>query len=220
MAMTGGDDVTRCLTIIKEMSDAVADARKALVNSEACVVNRHYLLDRLDQLEALLPDAVRQAEQLIREDAQLRAKTAQDCNEALSAAQAKAQQMLSDADRQVQAAGQEVQKAQQEAQRVQQEAQRRAQEEGGRMIAQAQQEAAAIRAKAEQDRNELVSKENVYRVAAVEAEEMRENARKELGQIRQNAFDYLDNVMAEVDRCLSGMVSEVRMERGELNNHR
>ena len=30
MAMTGGDDVSRCLTIIKEMSDAVADARKAL----------------------------------------------------------------------------------------------------------------------------------------------------------------------------------------------
>ena len=47
-----------------------------------------------------------------------------------------------------------------------------------------------------------------------------ENARKELGQIRQNTFDYLDNVMAEVDRCLSGMVGEVRMERGELNNHR
>ena len=33
MAITGGDDVARCLTIIKEMSDAVADARKALVNS-------------------------------------------------------------------------------------------------------------------------------------------------------------------------------------------
>ena len=220
MAITGGDDVARCLTIIKEMSDAVADARKALVNSEACVVNRHYLLDRLDQLGALLPDAVRQAEQLIREDAQLRAKTAQDCSEALNAAQAKAQQMLSDADRQVQSAAQEVQKAQQEAQRVQQEAQRRGQEEAQRIVRQAEQNAAMIRAKAEEECREKVSQENVYRMAAVEADEMRDATRKELAQIRQNTFDYLDNVMAEVDRCLSGMVGEVRMERGELNNHR
>ena len=54
----------------------------------------------------------------------------------------------------------------------------------------------------------------------VEAEELRESTRKELSQIRQNTFDYLDNVMGEVDRCLSGLVSDIRLERGELNNHR
>lgn len=215
-----GSSVEQCLTIIREMSDTVESARKTLINADACVVSRSLLQERLDQLRDLLPDAMNEAERILREDAAIRAQTAQDCSEALTNAQNRAKQMIADAQNQVAQAQAEVKKAGETAQRTVQEAQQRAQDEANRMIQQANQEAAAIRAKAEQERNELVSHENVYRVATVEAEELRESTRKELLQIRQNTFDYLDNVMGEVDRCLSSLSNDIRMERNELNNHR
>ena len=57
-------------------------------------------------------------------------------------------------------------------------------------------------------------------MAAVEADEMRDATRKELAQIRQNTFDYLDNVMGQVDRYLGDVVNDMRLERAELNKHR
>lgn len=215
-----GSSVEQCLAIIRELTETVDTARKTLINSDACVVSRSLLQERLSQLENLLPDAILQAEGIIREDAAIRAKTAQDCSEALTDAQNRAKQMIGEAQDQVAQAQAEVRKAGETAQRTVQEAQQRAQDEGNRMIQQANQEAAAIIAKAEKDRDELVSHENVYRVATVEAEELRENTRKELMQIRQNTFDYLDNVMGEVDRCLNSLSNDIRMERTELNNHR
>ena len=215
-----GSSVEQCLAIVRELTETVDTARKTLINSDACVVSRSLLQERLAQLDQLLPDALRQAEGIIREDAAIRAQTAQDCSEALNNAQNRAKQMIADAQNQVAQAQAEVQKAGETAQRTVQEAQQRAQDEANRMIQQANQEAAAIRAKAEQDRDELVSHENVYRVATVEAEELRESTRKELMQVRQNTFDYLDNVMGEVDRCLNSLSNDIRMERTELNNHR
>lgn len=215
-----GSSVEQCLALINELDDAVENARKTLINAEACVINRKYLQDHLEMLKGLLPDALEQAESIIKEDAAIRAQTAQDCSEALTNAQNRAKQMIADAQNQVAQAQNEVKKATDAAQRTVQEAQQRAQDEASRIVQQANQEAAAIHAKAEQERNELVSHENVYRVATVEAEELRESTRKELLQIRQNTFDYLDNVMGEVDRCLSSLSNDIRMERNELNNHR
>lgn len=215
-----GSSVEQCLALINELDDAVENARKTLINAEACVINRKYLQDHLEMLKGLLPDALEQAESIIKEDAAIRAQTAQDCSEALTNAQNRAKQMIADAQNQVAQAQNEVKKATDAAQRTVQEAQQRAQDEANRIVQQANQEAATIHAKAEQERNELVSHENVYRVATVEAEELRESTRKELMQIRQNTFDYLDNVMGEVDRCLSSLSNDIRMERNELNNHR
>ncbi|MBP3636365.1 MAG: hypothetical protein J6K13_02265 [Clostridia bacterium] len=215
-----GSSVEQCLALINELDDAVENARKTLINAEACVINRKYLQDHLEMLKGLLPDALEQAESIIKEDAAIRAQTAQDCSEALTNAQNRAKQMIADAQNQVAQAQNEVKKATDAAQRTVQEAQQRAQDEASRIVQQANQEATAIHAKAEQERNELVSHENVYRVATVEAEELRESTRKELLQIRQNTFDYLDNVMGEVDRCLSSLSNDIRMERNELNNHR
>lgn len=220
MAMNDGGNVEMCMTLIREMSDAVENARKAFMNGDACVISRSYLHEKLDMLMDLLPEALPQAEAILREEAQIRSRTDQECNVQLNKAQAQAQQILHDAQQQAMAIQNDAQIAMTNAERQVQDAQRRAQEEGSRIIQQYNQEAAAIRAKAEADRDELISKENVYRMAMVEADEMRESTRKELGQLRQNTFDYLDHVMGEVDRCLSGLVSDIRLERGELNNHR
>lgn len=215
-----GSSVEQCMAIIREMTDVVDTARKTLINADTCVVSRSLLQERLSMLEDLLPDAVKQAEGILKEEASLRAKAAQDCNEALTNAQNRAKQMIADAQGQVSQAQLEVKKAGETAQRTVAEAKMQAQDEVNRLIQQANQEAAAIRAKAEQERNELVSHENVYRVATVEAEELRENTRKELMQIRQSTFDYLDGVMGEVDRCLNSLSNSIRIERNDLNNHR
>ena len=220
MAIRGSGSVDQCLAIVLELKDAVKTARKTFINSDACIISRSLLEQRLEELDVLLPEAIRQAEVIIQEDAAIRAQTAQDCSEALNGAQERARQMIADAQNQVNQAQMEVKKANDAAQRTVQEASQRAQDETARLIQQANQEAAAIRAKAEQDRDELVCQENVYRVATVEAEEIRESTRKELLQIRQNTFDYLDNVMGEVDRCLNSLSNDIRMERNELNNHR
>ena len=46
MAVKDNGAVETCLNLIREMSDAVKDARRAFMNSDACVVSRSYLDDR------------------------------------------------------------------------------------------------------------------------------------------------------------------------------
>lgn len=212
--------VEQCRAIIRELNDMVDTARKAFINADACVLSRRTMMDRLAQLDECLPDALRQAERILQEDAAMRAKTARECNEALTDAQTRAKQMLADAQNQAAQIQRETQAANEAAQRAVQEAQQRAQEEGNRILQQVNQEAAAIRAQAERDRDQLVSQETVYQKAMVEAEELRERTSAEMATIRHNTFDYLDGVLGRVDQCLVTLTNEVRGERGDLNNHR
>ena len=220
MAVKDSGNVEVCMNMILELDDLVRGARRAFINGDACVINRSEMRDRLDRLLNSLPDALNEAEGIIREVQQVRAQTDRECNEMLSKAQAQAQQMVSEAQQAAQRAGVEAQQAAQQAERTTQEAIRRGQEEAQRIVRQAEQNAAMIRAKAEEECREKVSQENVYRMAAVEADEMRDATRKELAQIRQNTFDYLDNVMGQVDRYLGDVVNDMRLERAELNKHR
>jgi len=58
------------------------------------------------------------------------------------------------------------------------------------------------------------------RRARAAAGEVTADAQAEMARLRQMTFDYLDNVMEHIDRSLSDSLSELRMERNELNNHR
>lgn len=215
-----GSSVEQFRVIIRELNDMVDSARRTFINADTCVLSRRLLQDRLAQLEDSMPDALHQAENILQEDAALRAKTAKDCSDALNDAQTKARQMLADAQSQAAQLQQEAKAANDAAQRAMQEAQQRAQEEGNRILQQANQEANIIRAQAEHDRDQLVSQESVFQRAMVEAEEMRESTNAELTRIRQNTFDYLDGVLGRVDQCLVTLTNEVRGQRGELNDHR
>ena len=62
-----GSSVEQCLALINELDDAVENARKTLINAEACVINRKYLQDHLEMLKGLLPDALEQAESIIQD---------------------------------------------------------------------------------------------------------------------------------------------------------
>ena len=220
MAVREMGSVEACMTIIQELLDSVEGARRAFINSDACVINRSYLKDRLERLTNSLPAAVMEAEGIIREVNQVRASTDRECNDMLTQAQAQAQQMVAEAQTTLQRAQSEAQQTTQQAERTAQDSIRRGNEEAQRITRQAEQNAAAMRAQAEEECREKVSQENVYRMAMVEADEMRDTTRKELAQIRQNTFDYLDNVIGQVDRYLGEMMNDVRMERAELNNHR
>ncbi|MGN1020737.1 MAG: hypothetical protein ACI4O7_10215 [Aristaeellaceae bacterium] len=220
MAVRDSGNVEICMNMLRELDELVRGARRAFINGDACVINRGEMRDRLDRLLGSLPDALNEAEGIIREVQQVRAQTDRECNEMLSKAQAQAQQMVGEAQQAVQRANAEAQQAAQQAERTTQEAVRRGQEEAQRIIRQAEQNAAMLRAKAEEESREKVSQENVYRMAAVEADEMRDATRKELTQIRQKTFDYLDNVMGQVDRYMGDVINDMRLERAELNKHR
>lgn len=220
MAINGRDSVDQCMTILRELEDGVKGARKGFINGDSCVISRRYLEEKIEQMHANLPDALRQAETMLREESQIRAQTDQECKDRLTHAQSQAQQLVADAQRQLTQAQAEVQQAQAQAERTVQDAARRAQEEAARILQQARSDADAMHAQAEAECRELVSEENVYRMATVEADELRENVHKELTEIRQNTFDYLDHMMAEADRMLSELVNDVRMERGEFSKRR
>ncbi len=212
--------VEQCRAIIRELNDVVGSARKTFINAETCVLSRGLLMDRLDQLDACLPEALKQAESIVQQDKDMRAQTAKECSEVLTSAQAQARQMLDDAQNQVAQLQRDTQNANETARRLLQEAQQHAQEERSRILQQANQEAQAIRAQAEQERDRLVSQETVFQKAMVEAEEIRESTNAELAVLRKNTFDYLDDVMGRMDQWLNAMTNEVRGERGALNNHR
>ena len=47
-----------------------------------------------------------------------------------------------------------------------------------------------------------------------------EATQAQLAQLRRNTFDYLDNMLAQTDQHLGGLINELRMERNELNAQR
>ncbi|MGN0778088.1 MAG: hypothetical protein ACI4MJ_02985 [Aristaeellaceae bacterium] len=213
-------NVEVCMNMIREMDTMVREARRAFIYGDDCVINRSELLDRLARLLNSLPDAMNEAEKIVREVQQVRAKTDQECHDILSKAQTQAQQMVTEAQQAAQAAHAEAQQASQQADRIRQEAVRRGQDEAQRIYNQAEQEVKRLRAAAEQECREKVSKENVYRMAVVQADELSEANQREMGELRERTFNYLDHVMDTLDQYLSGLVVDMRIERDELNKHR
>ena len=68
--------------------------------------------------------------------------------------------------------------------------------------------------------DQMVEEEEILRRARAAAGEATADAQAEMARLRQMTFDYLDNVMEHIDRSLSESLSDLRMERNELNNHR
>ena len=96
----------------------------------------------------------------------------------------------------------------------------KAQSDANATIEAARSEANRILEDAQRRAQVLVSQEEIVRRARVEASEAKQNMQEELALLRQNTFDYLDGVMEQLDRHLSKTVSDLRLERSELNNHR
>ena len=49
---------------------------------------------------------------------------------------------------------------------------------------------------------------------------LREKAQQDAATLHKNTLDYIDSMLADLDRNMSNMINSVRMERSEIKNHR
>lgn len=202
-----------CLNAVNALEDQLRGARKTLLNSETCVVNRSILTAQLEYLRDNLPQTVEMAAKIVAEEQTIRTETEQKRKEILENANTQAQNMVNDA----------AQKARQMAEQAAREANSlldRANQDAAAGIEAAKAEAARIVEDAEKKARELVEEENIVRRARVESEELRENAKADAANLHKNTLDYIDSLLAETDRKLSELINNVRLERNEIRNHR
>lgn len=202
-----------CLKAINILSEELRNAKRSLINSETCTVNRAVMQAQLEYLKDNLPDTVETAAAIVREEETIRTETEQKRREMLENAQNQSQTMVNEAS----------QKAQQLMDQANYEANalvENATKEANNRIENATAESRRIIEDAEKKARQLVEEESIVRRARVECEELRESARQETAELHKNTLDYMDSLLAETDRKLSELINNIRLERNEIRNHR
>ena len=209
----GLNGAENCIQAVEAMKRELSSARKYLINAEMCVVNRGVLQSQLDYLEKNLPDTVRKAAQIVKEEETIRHETEETRNQILGEARAKGQAMVNEADGQARSL---MERANQEANALMD----RANQEATACVEAARAEAARMLEDAEKKARQMVEEETIMRRARAESEELREKARQEAAQLRTSAMDFVDRQLMEVDRAISDSLNAVRLERNEVRNRR
>lgn len=202
-----------CLKAVNVLHNELQTARKSLIKSETCVVNRATMIAQLEYLRENLPETVDKAAEIVKNEQAIRRETEEKRVEILESASAQAQNMVNNASA----------KAQQTVDQAIQEANARVEHavnEANACVEKAKAEAARIIADAEKKAAELVEEENIVRRARVESDELRENAKAEAAKLHKNTLDYIDSLLAETDRKMSELINSIRLERNEIQNHR
>lgn len=241
-------DMRQLMTTLKELQEIVANAQM-IWGTGRCMVDKKVLADHIDLIARLLPDSVKQAAAIVREEQNIRETANREAAEQTSKARDEAQKTIDEAAREAEKIRAEGKKAGEEAARananamntanalkaqaesdaaaIRQKGQNaanaiyaQAQQEANNLVARAQQEAQMIKTDAENSARAAVSDENVYRMAVMQANELREETEKEMASMRQHYVGALCNMMGEVDEYLVSLVSSIRAERQELINKR
>ena len=202
-----------CLKAVNILFEELKNAKRSLINSETCSVNRNLMQAQLEYLRDNLPETVTKAAQIVQEEETIRTETEQKRREMLESAQAQSQGMVNDA----------TQKSQQMMEQASYEANalmEKANQEAMARVEAATNEAKRMLDDAEKKAAQLVEEENIVRRARVECEELRESARQETAELHKNTLDYMDSLLAETDRRLSELINKIRLERNEIRNHR
>ena len=202
-----------CVKAVKVLMQELQGAKKTLMNSENCVVNRLVMQAQLEYLDENLPDTVRKAAEIVQAEATIRAETEAKKNEILTAAQNQAEQLASETNAQ---ARDLMERANQEARALMD----KANQEATACVEAARAEAARMIEDAEKKARQLVEEENIVRRARVESDEIREKAQQETTQLQKNALDFVDRQLMEADRSISEMLNAIRLERNEVRNRR
>lgn len=202
-----------CVKAIRIMKQELAKARKTLMNAETCIVNRETIQAQLDYLDDNLPDTVRKAAEIVKEEETIRNETEQKRTQILEEANNQARDMITQASNK---ANSMLEQANYEVNELMDKAQKEASAcvEAGRA------EAARMVEDAEKKARQLVEEENIVRRAKAESDEIREKAQHETAQLRKNTLDFVDNQLAGADRALSEILNGIRLERNEVRNHR
>lgn len=202
-----------CLNAVQALEEQLRGARKTLINSETCIVNRGIMTAQLEYLKDNLPETVEIAAKIVAEEEKIRTETEQKRVEILKTADSQAKGMVSEANKQAQAT---VEQASAQANALME----RANQEATACMEAAKAEAQRIVQEAEKKAAELVEEENIVRRARVESEELRESAKADAANLHKNTLDYIDSLLAETDRKMSELINNIRLERNEIRNHR
>ena len=202
-----------CLKAVGILLEELKNAKRSLISSEGCIVNRNLMQAQLEYLRDNLPETVKKAAAIVEEEETIRTETEQKRKEMLESAQSQAQGMVNDA---TQKSRQMMEQAQYEANALME----KANQEATARVDAATQEAKRIISDAEKKAAQLVEEESIVRRARVECEELRESARQETAELHKNTLDYMDSLLAETDRKLSELINNIRLERNEIRNHR
>lgn len=241
-------DMRQLMTALKELQEIAANAQM-IWGTGRCMIDKKALTDHVDLIARLLPDSVKQAAVIVRDEQTIRETAKREAGDQTGKAREEAQKLIDDAAREAEKIRADGKKAGEEAARananamnaanalkaqaendaaaIRQKGQNaanaiytQAQQEANALVARAQQEAQMIRSEAENSARAAVSEENVYRMAVMQANELREDAEKEIAAMRQHYVGALCNMMGEVDEYLVSLVSSIRAERQELINKR
>ncbi len=209
-----------CLRAVNALQDELKNAKKTLLNSETCVVNRNVMLAQLEYLQNNIPEAITQAAEIVSNEETLRAEWEQKRNEMISTATIQAQDKLNDANQKANQMAEQASQMVEQASRDANAIKETATEEANAYVENARKEAAGIVEEAKKKAAELVSKESVMQRAQAESEELMENARTEAANLHKNTLDYIDSLLADTDRKMSELINNIRLERNEIQNHR
>ena len=202
-----------CLNAVRALEDQLRGAKRTLINSETCIVNRGLMTAQLEYLRDNLPQTVEIAARIVSEEETIRNETEQKRKEIIESANAQAQNT----------AAESTQKARDMMEQATREANAlidRANKEAAACVEAAKAEAQRIVQEAEKKADELVGEENIVRRAKVESEELRESAKTDAANLHKNTLDYIDSLLAETDRKMSELINNIRLERNEIRNHR
>lgn len=238
---------------VRQLENALTELQEIINNAQTvwttgkCMVDRKAASELLTQIHRLLPDAVKQASQITKDEQSIRDKATREASEQTKKARDDAQKLLDDAEKEAQdkvaaaqkkaeeisrnnmnaanAASTMKAQAEQEAAGIRQNAQNaanalymNAKQEIEMQRRRAEQEAQMIIADAQARANELKSKETVYQMAVMAANDLREQTEKDMAAMRQYYITECCNMMAEVDDYLMRLVANVRAERQRLFN--
>ena len=202
-----------CLKAVNILFEELKNAKRSLMSSEGCIVNRNLMQAQLEYLRDNLPDTVKKAAAIVEEEETIRNETEMKKKEILENASTQAQNMVNEA---TQNAQQIMEQANREANALMDRA---TQEVTARMEA-VNAETSRMMSDAEKKAQQLVEEESIVRRARVESDELRESARQEAAELHKNTLDYMDSLLAETDRKLSELINNIRLERNEIRNHR
>ena len=211
--MAGIKSSGECLKAVNILLDEMKNAKRSLMSSESCVVNRNLMQAQLEYLQQNLPDTVKKAATIVEQEETIRTETEQKKNEILDNANRQAQNMVNEA-------SQNAQQMMEQATREANALMDRATKEATARMEAAASEAKRMLEDAENKARQLVEEENIVRRARVECDELRENARQEASELHKNTLDYIDSRLADTDRKLSELINNIRLERNEIRNHR
>lgn len=202
-----------CLKAVDILFEELKNAKRSLMNSEGCIVNRGLMQAQLEYLRNHLPDTVKKAAAIVQEEETIRNETETKRKEILESASAQAQNMVNEA-------SQNAQQMMDQANQSASELMERANKEAAARVEAAAAEASRLLEDAEKKAQQLVEEESIVRRARVECDELRESARQEAAELHKNTLDYMDSLLAETDRKLSELLNNIRLERNEIRNHR